>query len=45
MTRPCLGRPIMGFCFVRRDNVKAEFPQYPAVEEYADLMALIDERL
>lgn len=34
-----------GILFRSPDNVKAEFPQFPAVEEYADLMALIDERL
>lgn len=40
-----LGAADHGILFRSPDNVKAEFPQYPAVEEYADLMALIDERL
>ncbi len=40
-----LGAADHGILFRSPDNVKAEFPQFPAVEEYADLMALIDERL
>ena len=40
-----LGAADYGILFRSPDNVKAEFPQFPAVEEYADLMALIDERL
>lgn len=40
-----LGAADQGILFRSPDNVKAEFPQFPAVEEYADLMALIDERL
>ena len=40
-----LGVADHGILFRSPDNVKAEFPQFPAVEEYADLMALIDERL
>ena len=40
-----LGAADYGILFRSPDNVKAEFSQFPAVEEYADLMALIDERL
>ena len=40
-----LGTADHGILFRSPDNVKAEFPQFPAVEDYADLMALIDERL
>ena len=40
-----LGVADHGILFRSPDNVKAEFPQFLAVEEYADLMALIDERL
>ena len=40
-----LGAADYGILFRSPDNVKAEFPQFPAVEEYVDLMALIDERL
>ena len=40
-----LGAADHGILFRSPDNVKSEFPQFPAVEEYADLMALIDERL
>ena len=40
-----LGAADHGILFRSPDNVKAEFPQFPAVEEYADLMTLIDERL
>jgi phosphoserine/homoserine phosphotransferase len=33
----------VGFLFRAPDNVKRQFPQFPAVETYADLMALINE--
>lgn len=34
-----------GILFRAPDNVKAEFGSFPAVEEYSELMALIDEQL
>ena len=34
-----------GILFCAPDNVKAEFPQFPAVETYDDLMSKITERL
>ena len=40
-----LGAADHGILFRSPDNVKAEFPHFPAVDEYADLMRLIDERL
>ncbi len=40
-----LGAADHGILFRSPDNVKAEFPHFPAVEEYAELMRLIDERL
>ena len=40
-----LGAADHGILFRSPDNVKAEFPYFPAVDEYADLMRLIDERL
>jgi len=35
----------VGFLFRAPDNVKRQFPQFPAVETYADLMALINEAM
>jgi len=34
-----------GILFRAPENVKAQFPQFPAVEEYKDLMRLIKEQL
>ncbi len=34
-----------GFLFHAPANVKSQFPQFPAVDEYGDLMALIVEQL
>ena len=40
-----LGAADHGILFRAPDNVKAEFGNYPAVEEYSELMALIEEHL
>ncbi len=34
-----------GFLFKSPQHVRDEFPQFPAVDEYADLLALITPRL
>ena len=36
-----LGAADAGFLFKSPDNVRAEFPQFPAVDEYDDLLGLI----
>jgi phosphoserine/homoserine phosphotransferase len=36
-----LGAADFGFLFKSPENVRAEFPQFPAVDEYDELMALI----
>ena len=40
-----LGAADHGILFRAPDNVKAEFGNFPAVEEYGELMALIEEHL
>ncbi len=40
-----LGEAHVGFLFHAPDNIKQAFPQFPAVDEYADLMALIRTQL
>ena len=40
-----LGAADFGFLFKSPANVRAEFPQFPAVDEYDELMGLIAERL
>ena len=40
-----LGAADHGILFRAPDNVKAEFGSFPAVEEYSELMALIEEQL
>jgi len=40
-----LGAADHGILFRAPDNVKSEFGNFPAVEEYDELMALIEERL
>ena len=40
-----LGAADHGILFRAPDNVKAEFGNFPAVEEYSELMALIEEQL
>jgi phosphoserine/homoserine phosphotransferase len=35
----------MGILFRAPANVKAQFPQFPAVEQYSDLMRLIKSRV
>ena len=40
-----LGAADQGILFRAPDNVKAEFGNFPAVEEYSELMALIEEHL
>ena len=35
----------VGFLFHSPDNIKKQFPQFKAVEEYADLLKLIKEKL
>jgi phosphoserine/homoserine phosphotransferase len=40
-----LGEADRGFLFRAPQNVKAQFPQFPAVETYADFMALIREAM
>src|SRR5512138_590455 len=35
----------VGFLFHAPDNIKKQFPQFPAVEEYSDLMRLIKAEL
>jgi phosphoserine / homoserine phosphotransferase len=40
-----LGAADVGFLFHAPDNVRAEFPQYPAVDDYDDLLALITDQL
>jgi phosphoserine/homoserine phosphotransferase len=40
-----LGEADFGFLFHAPENVKQQFPQFKAVDEYADLLALIKARL
>ena len=40
-----LGEAHVGFLFHAPDNIKQAFPQFPAVDEYADLMALMRTQL
>ena len=40
-----LGEANVGFLFRAPDNVKAQFPQFKAVEAYADLMKLIKQAM
>ena len=40
-----MGRKDAGFLFHAPDNVKAEFPQFPAVDDYDELLALITAEL
>jgi phosphoserine/homoserine phosphotransferase len=40
-----LGEADFGFLFHAPENVKQQFPQFQAVDEYADLLALIKARL
>ena len=40
-----LGEANVGFLFRAPDNVKAQFPQFKAVEAYADLMKLIKQTM
>jgi phosphoserine / homoserine phosphotransferase len=40
-----LGAADVGFLFHAPDNVRAEFPQYRAVDDYDDLLALITDQL
>ena len=37
--------PNAGILFRAPDNVKQQFPQFPAVETYADLMNLIKQEM
>ena len=40
-----LGAAHRGFLFHAPDNVRSEFPHFPAVDEYAELLALITDAL
>ncbi len=40
-----LGAADFGFLFKSPANVRAEFPQFPAVDEFDDLLHLITARL
>lgn len=40
-----LGEADVGFLFHAPDNIKAQFPQFPAFDEYSDLLAAIKEQL
>lgn len=40
-----LGEAHVGFLFHSPENIKQQFPQFPAVDEYADLMTLIRAQL
>ena len=40
-----LGEADAGFLFHAPDGVKRQFPQFPAVETYADLMGLIRQAM
>jgi phosphoserine/homoserine phosphotransferase len=40
-----LGEAHVGFLFHAPENIKKQFPQFKAVDEYGDLMALIRAQL
>ena len=40
-TRPCCPEAHVGILFRAPDNVKAQFPQFKAVETYEELMGLV----